>query len=347
MPEFEDIFQSVLGSDWPTIRNAFLDETRTLPAALRAQMDLRPCPRFMAFLAQTGNSPSSTEQGAAFATLDYLRFKALKRPHFVVDDDLVELLELTDIAEDIPVSYLTPPFQGLYLELGQSRTHSLTIANVTTGDHLLEGAYIEQGMHQNGRQSLHVLLVGSPVGKSGPLDDATQSLVFDLSDPDRSLAEVLSEQFEQAVALSKAAGLRATPVEFRAQAMTAVLMMAKVLLYLNLPDVRRTLHANRTAAEKDLARLKSTGKKAKAARRIGKLYDYVLVSSSPTPPSSATIPDTGKGQVRTVKGHWRRGHLRMQAHGPQHSLRRLTHIRPVLVSGAASDEVAAATYRVK
>jgi hypothetical protein len=292
---------------------------------------------------QMGYAPSSTEQGAAFSILDYLRFKLLKRPHFVVDDALVELLEHTDIAEDIPVTYLTPPYAGLYLELGKNRQHALVLPNISTGDHILEGAYIEQGTHWDGTPSLHILLVGSPVGKDNALDDSTFSLHVTLAEPDRSLPEVLRESFERAHAHSKADGLRATPSSFYAPAQTALLMIAKVLLYINMPDVRRTVHAERSNAEKDLARVKATAKRAKAQRKLAKLYDYVLISSTATEKGA---PGEGVPRTGAVRAHWRRGHLRMQPHGPQRSLRKLIHILPVLVGQPSADSVPP-EYRIK
>jgi hypothetical protein len=46
--------------------------------------------------------------------------------------------------------------------------------------------------------------------------------------------------------------------------------------------------------------------------------------------STGTAGDVGSG--RSMIAHWRRGHWKMQAHGPQHSLRKRILIRPVFVN---------------
>lgn len=347
MPDFEPMMQESLGRDWPAVKAAFMDQSLVLTASLRTHADPEKHPDFRNFVASFGEErlATSTEQGALLTLLMYLRYRTTRRPHFVVDDSLVELLSLTDIADDVPVSYLTPPYPGLYLELGKLRNTTLVVPNLATGNHILEGAYIEQGLNEAGASVLQVVLIGSPLGKDGPLDDATISLSLSLADPDRSLsAEVLSS-FERGRAASRVTGLRETPASFIEPAREALLMIAKVLLYLNMPETRRTVHAERTAAEQDVARLKSAGKKAKALRRMGKTYDYVLISSPAPEPgvSSAGRPQAAGG---TVRAHFRRGHLRMQAHGPQHSLRKVIHIKPVLV-GMAEEGMAAPTYVVR
>jgi hypothetical protein len=69
-----------------------------------------------------------------------------------------------------------------------------------------------------------------------------------------------------------------------------------------------------------------TGKKLKSGRQIwtpniiGK--DYVVKRSGPTPEGS------GGWNVRM---HWRRGHLRIQPHGPNNSLRKTIWIEPMLI----------------
>lgn len=346
LPKYEEAFATMLNADWPHVLAALKDEALILPAALNRLSREKRCPRFMQFMQAMGCAPSSTEQGGAFAILDYLRYRALSRPHFLVDDALVRMLELTDISPDIPVSYLMPPFPGLYLELGKERTSPLMVPNLTTGNHVLEGAYIEYGEATAGLRALHIMLVGSPVGKSGPLDDATLSMVLDMSDPDKLLEEALTEGFARAGVFNREQGLRPTPESFIGYSREALLMMAKVLLYLNMPDVRKELKAERSEAERALTKVKATAKKSKATRKLAKLYDYVLVTSemaAKAPGAPAGHP--GEEGRMPLRAHWRRGHLRMQACGPQWKERKLMHIPPVLVG--KGDTVAPSRYLVR
>jgi hypothetical protein len=119
-------------------------------------------------------------------------------------------------------------------------------------------------------------------------------------------------------------------------------LLVKAVLYIGLPGIRREVHNDRKALLEQLGRIKSGGKRAKLERKLTKTYDYVLIQP---PPDVATSGAAGDGH-RSPKQHWRRGHLRMQRHGPEHSLTKLIFISPVLV-GVDLAEHSAPTYRVK
>lgn len=65
-------------------------------------------------------------------------------------------------------------------------------------------------------------------------------------------------------------------------------------------------------------------KAAKLRRQTERLYDRVVLG-----------PDTLPAHLHGVSGemspHWRRGHFRMQAHGPRLSLRKVMFISPTIV----------------
>lgn len=62
--------------------------------------------------------------------------------------------------------------------------------------------------------------------------------------------------------------------------------------------------------------------------------------------SAGEHDDTGESHGSSRAAHWRRGHWRMQQHGPRNSLRRLTWVRPCIVGGADAAAIAGHVYSV-
>jgi hypothetical protein len=101
----------------------------------------------------------------------------------------------------------------------------------------------------------------------------------------------------------------------------------------------------RTAAQRELAAKKSGGKRAKLERRLATLVDHVVISAPPAEDRSGHA-EAAAGH-RTVSAHWRRGHYRMQAHGPRNAERKLIFLRPMLVRGASAEAVQPRSYEVR
>lgn len=97
---------------------------------------------------------------------------------------------------------------------------------------------------------------------------------------------------------------------------------AKVFLYWNVELARRVEETAYTDAMQQLARL-GPRKAAKVRRRLDHLYDRILLGP-------LTQPGHAPRAHGEVSAHWRRGHFRMQPHGPQRSLRKIIFIAPVL-----------------
>lgn len=284
-----------------------------------------------------------TEVGNAYATLFFLRQAMHPQTYFVVDDALVEMLENTDISDDISAGMVNVPYSRFYVEFGKARTCNMRLPNTSTGQHILEGAYVERGFNSRLGEGLLILLTGSPLGKSGAMDDATHSVFLPLADPNLTVREALELTFKMGKEVSLANGLQVTPDSFLQQAFEDILFLIKVLLYIGLPEARKELHRDKTQWDRATSSLQSTAKKAKAAKRSRALVDHILISA---PPREVDTSKAKGGDQRSVKSHWRRGHYRTQAHGPQHTLRRIIFIQPTLVHGDAG---AAATpkYVVK
>mgnify|MGYP001225648955 CR=1 FL=1 len=102
--------------------------------------------------------------------------------------------------------------------------------------------------------------------------------------------------------------------------------LAKVFLYMGLTDARKTLLPD---ADLESARIAGLGqkKRAKAERKLKEKYNRIVVG--PAGWNSGT-EISGSGE-RSVSPHMRRGHFRMQRHGPRNELKRIVFIQPMLV----------------
>jgi hypothetical protein len=284
----------------------------------------------------SAQSEGSTEMGGAMPFLIMLRHLELPYPIFRVDDSLVDILMRTDISDDLTVSMLPLPYRRLYVELGQARNLPQKISNIASGEHILEGAYIEEGVHDRLGKGYYLMLTGSPLGKNDAMDDATLAIFLPTDVGDARLQDVLHASVKSANQQARMSGLRETPVEWTDQAYDCLLLLIKALLYISLPDARRESHLERTEALKELERVKSSGKRAKVERRLKRLSDYIVVKAAVAHEKTFS-QDAREGGV---KPHWRRAHYRMQAHGPRMSLRKLLFITETLVgaSGEATED---------
>lgn len=107
--------------------------------------------------------------------------------------------------------------------------------------------------------------------------------------------------------------------------------LVKVMLYLSLDHVPMVHDRAYSDAPREFAGL---GKRRRQERlaKIGQLYDRYIVG-----PAVLDEPDDERGAVSAtgtgaeVRPHWRRGHFRMQVHGPGLAQRKLIFVMPVLV----------------
>lgn len=269
-----------------------------------------------------------TEVGNSYSTLLFLRQAAHPQPYFVIEDSLVAMLEETDISEDVTTGVLQVPYPRFFVEFGKERKTQLRLLNVASGQHILEGAYVEQGQNHEGVEGLFVLLTGSPMGKEHAMDDATHSFFLPLDKPEVSIRDALLGSFARGREMSLAHNLRLTPEDSFEQAFENVLFLLKVLLYIGLPDARREVHKEKSDWKKLNSSLQSKAKKAKAERRGRALVDHIRIYAPPP----RTVPGGGQGEGRSMKTHWRRAHFREQPHGPQRSQRKVILVPVALVN---------------
>lgn len=287
--------------------------------------------------------PGGSELGNVYANLLLWRHHAAAQPYFRIDDALCTMLHATDLDDDIPMDAVKVPYPRFFIEFGTRRDLPLHILNDLSGKHVLEGAYLEAGSRGVDEPGIYVMLTGSPVGKRNALDDAVQA-IFLPTGKGLTLKQALQWSFEEGRLLSEQQGLFASDPASQAPALECLNFLAKVLLYIGLPEARRSVHPERTHWEKSHAGLKSTAKVAKAQRKARLLADYILITASAETQHTATELDR---EGRSVRSHWRRGHYRMQAYGAQMSLRKLVFISPVLVNAAQMAATTAPQYHVR
>jgi hypothetical protein len=110
--------------------------------------------------------------------------------------------------------------------------------------------------------------------------------------------------------------------------------LAKVLLYLNLPDAEQARVAERGDLER---RLRQVGPKkgARLQRQLLAAYDRIVLGPRDPPAAGAALAGPGAGDPRRPpRPHWRRGHFRRIRCGEGLAESRLGWIRPVLVNAA-------------
>ena len=319
--------------EWGQFVELMHDESLATPPMLRVihEKGLRG---IEAMMRVSLDSHGSTDVGGAMPFLVLMRHLEVPYPIFRVDDTLVDILTKTDISDDLTVSMLPLPFRRLYVELGQARNIEQTVSNIATGQHIFEGAYIEEGVHPLQGKGYYLILTGSPLGKSHLMDDATHSMFVPTGVADARLQDVLNDSVNAGNQHARMYGLRETPQGRANEAYECVLLLIKALLYISLPDARREVRPERTEAIKELQRVKSGSKRAKAERRLKRLSDYIVIKAA------SAHEKTFSQDVREggVKPHWRRAHYRMQAHGPRMALRKLVFITEVLVAAGSSPE---------
>lgn len=340
-PLVAHVQQAVGKREWDILVRAFESDDFTLSnlPQLLEQHGLYQLSRLFEVAAQ---SPGSTELGGAMATMVGIRHVVSPYRLFRLEDDLVELLGVTDMADDVPVEFLKLPFPRCYVELGTRRDLAAQVPNDVSGNHVLEGAYFESGYHPARGKGTYILMTGSPLGKSHCMDDATHAVFLSTQDPSQSLSQAMADAFDSAVSQSVEGGYRVPQRANFVEALHNLQWLMKALLYIGLPEARKTLALERSELQRQLPGLKSPGKKAKLSRRIAHSHDVVWVHA----PSVQTEPAADMGQGSSRAGHWRRGHYRRQAFGTAYSQRKLIFIAPIRV-GSGEGREAVKTYQVR
>lgn len=254
---------------------------------------------------------------------------------------LVEMLEHTEMSDDIPASLLQLPFPRTYIEIGPARKISQRMLDASSGEHIFEGAFCEQGDHYPYGPGLMLMLTGSPLGKDSAANDTYFTVFLPQSVADRSLNDALtwalSNSPERPHFSAQSPAIKAIR--------ECLLLWAKSVLYIGLPEARKISQPEYSTLLKEISGKKSGAKRAKLKRKLLAARDFIVISA---PPSSLSGDSNGRPDgSRSVRSHWRRGHYRMQAHGPKFSLRGLIFLKPTLVHGDVGVSATVKNYSVR
>lgn len=244
---------------------------------------------------------------------------------FQTTDALESMLHDTDFGQDIPAEWFRPPFDEIYIEFGERRQFPTKMVDPSSGEHVVEGCYLFSGLTPSlhGRdlvRGFDLIIFGSPVGKSGVMDDCFTHLGLPFSDermPISALVDQVVDHYRARSDFPNAHVVR--PV---------IEHVAKILVYLGTKEARQREVREGTDAFKRISGLKSSAKREKAARQAARLYDRIVVGPCSLPSELDAIQAIRAAGVRP---HIRRGHFRAQPYGPQHSLRRPQWIQPMMI----------------
>ena len=272
----------------------------------------------------------------------------------------------TDIGSKTPLEFLRLPYNNIYLEFGDKRIdRGMYLNDDTTGNHIVEGAYImESDTHHielkgqakgeelfmfdalgidmgQPMRVLQIFFTGSPIGKSGGLDDDTFLNVYVYIPNETTLT--MDELIEKHIAFytrnrqlqntvnsfgKKVEGMSA---ENTANFIKMFKLLVSTLLYLNSDEPILEVANKYTEAMKRVNQL-SPAKRRKALNKAIVSVNRTFVGEE----------HHGDGQFdysdrKPASMHWRRGHYRTQSYGPKRSETKLIWIKPTIVN--KSDDI--------
>lgn len=231
---------------------------------------------------------------------------------------LETLLAHSDIDLALPMSMVVPPFAAQYLRFGPEATRLLPKPMPATPEIVFDGVFCflstppkDAGSDERGGW-LELIFIG----KSNDCFDGHVSLNGWI---DRRYA-TFNDWVDECMANS---GLE--PSRGPEDMKSFVSYVVKVFLYLTLKDARRVSHSEFSDMQRRIQGV-GTKKRSKLAQRMASLYDGIVVG-----PSELASSPSGAAPTHAVTPHWRRGHFRMQPHGPGNQLRKLIFVAPLLV----------------
>lgn len=267
--------------------------------------------------------------GAAGAMMQALRQRTIQAPLYSLGDDLVDILDATDLGSDIPLEELQLPAPDLFIQLGIDRARAKHfLHNSQSGLHALEGAYVSRVADQAGRPFIEITLTGSPVGKSDLLDDAVEWASLEVHSG-VTITEAIERAFTRSLSSVDPMESAMRQVEVRAHAESLRAMhelVVKAILFLGMPEAQMQPSDAGARARQALARAVSGAHRRKALKAASFSYDCIHVDA----PQVLNALEPASGGVHRA-GHLRRGHFRHQRHGPGLSLTKVKWIWPMLI----------------
>jgi len=344
------------------IEDALLQETGVLDAVrpylgaegVSTEWIINKVPGMLELAMASLGAPAGLNVGLLMLMLARARLRAQGDPILQVAASLHAQLAETDLGTGLPACFFRSPYPIVYIEF--ARPSGLQIYNRASGLHAVEGVYVgsyrlpaHSEQHEGAGRVRHLALdparetrvmeltlTGSPVGKDNPLDDASVDISLFIQNEDACLGTLL----ERHISYYRSAEITIAQPGFEIPEQTEIDLtaevirhLAKVLMYLNLPDAEQAPLSERSQLEE---RLRGLGPKkaARMKRRMATTYDRIVIGPSIVVSTEQEKSDNNPDGSRTVRPHWRRGHFRRIRYGEQLSDSRLGWIKPVLVNAA-------------
>lgn len=301
-----------------------------------------------------------TEHNAYMAVTTKLvpyKFRKLGGNILTTSNEIDALLEQVDIGDDVPLTYLRPPFKNCYIEFTEDRLSSLKVYNSESGDHILEGVYISeveilpntpqmeeyeksedflnffsgQFNKEKSFRIIDLMFTGSPLGKSHNRDDALRVQSFFVFDDDITIKDELNSIVRRF----------GSDDDFHndMKYLSAVLEhMAKVLLFTNCKQYRDTAFNERYELEKKIKSIKSPGELRKYNKKLRKTYNRLIIKPQDNVVYNSDDAIKHSDAHHPKRAHWRKGHFRMQPYGPGATNRKVIFIEPTVVGGVFAEK---------
>jgi hypothetical protein len=224
---------------------------------------------------------------------------------------LQHLLASFDLGDDIPVSLLRPPMPAGFIRFGEEMQKAALMPHLDGfAFSRIDGVYVFETAFA-GERGLALVAVYNVDDHHGLGISGITMVIRDEREPLVHVMDRISAKMKHA---------------HRGHHQALAQICTKVFLYWNVEQARRVVETPYTNAMQQLKQL-DPKRSAKLRRRVNQLYDRILLGP-------LTLPGHVHGDVSP---HWRRGHFRMQSHGPHHSLRKVIFIAPTLVQADRMD----------
>lgn len=353
---------------WPELPDKLRDFT--LPIEAVCNQATAATPAMERVVLEMSATPGGTNFGQLLMVMQAMRYAQSAGTIFQTTPYLEEQLQSSDLGLDVPARFLQLPYPSIYVACAHREDSPLKMHHAQSGEHFFEGAYLCQSVFaaevgvnisQQAMQAfgispgqqvrcIDLTLIGSPLGKQGPLDDSSWSFHLIIADEDQSLVEIMRIMNELHMGTARDLSYVMPTQEDLSSSEAALEHLAKVLLYMSLPEARQRPVREGSHASAQLARL-GPKKRAKAERRAATAYDRVVIGSVAAERLEQADQATEDAAARAIVAvHPRRGHFRRQHHGPRNSLVKLIWLRPTLVHAAGAvrrSDVAAKPYVVR
>lgn len=344
--EIGAMIEEILGAEGCRQFHALMDQGTPYEVTLNM---MRDNPAIAEFLKMAPTISGTTNYGALDAFMAPMMHEAHGRAHIQTSDNFEQMLRSTDLGREVLARHLHVHQKSVFVEFGETRNSPLRIHNRESGEHILEGVYVVESdippghfmvTHHPSRSAglalssdkptriVELTLTGSPLGKNGLFDDATQRMPLFIQDEEEPLRDVLDRHYhyysQQAAFPQGGETMSSAEIE---SCTAAIEHLAKTLIILNTQPCIEDKPARRDLEQK----IGAVGpkKRAKYERKLPFAYDRRVLR----PSAELDRKMSAMGVAEQRRAHWRRGHFRMQPCGPGKMDRKLIYIEATFVSG--------------